>query len=230
MSTRRTFLKQSVGGGLGSLGLSLTPAFGEEADTETLFLKHPKAKKIIYLFVDGGLSQIDSFDPKPKMGEVMMDTKVIDTKIDGVRYGHYFPQLAKHIQKYCLIRSMSTGTASHGTGVYVTHRNYRPGTANHPPIGAWVSKMLPTLNENLPKTVAIHERSQGLGSSGGFFGAKHAATTIPVAANGLPAGKQLAHVSDERAANRLKALKTLNEEFYRLNKSNFVRLTELPFV
>ena len=223
MSTRRTFLKQSVGGGLGSLGLSLTPAFGEEADTETLFLKHPKAKKIIYLFVDGGLSQIDSFDPKPKMGEVMMDTKVIDTKIDGVRYGHYFPQLAQHIDKYCLIRSMSTGTASHGTGVYVTHRNYRPGTANHPPIGAWVSKMLPTLNENLPKTVAIHERSQGLGSSGGFFGAKHAAATIPVAANGLPAGKQLANVSDERAADRLKALKTLNEEFYRQNKSNFVR-------
>ena len=43
----------------------------------------PKAKKIIYVFVDGGLSQIDSFDPKPKMGEVMMDTKLIDTKIDG---------------------------------------------------------------------------------------------------------------------------------------------------
>lgn len=223
MNARRTFLKQSAGLGLGSIDLSLTPVFGEEADTATLFLKHPKAKKIIYLFVDGGLSQIDSFDPKPKMGEVMMDTKVIDTKIDGVRYGHYFPQLAQHIDKYCLIRSMSTGTASHGTGVYVTHRNYRPGTANHPPIGAWVSKMLPSLNENLPKTVAIHERIQGLGSSGGFFGAKHAATTIPVAANGLPAGKQLANVSDGRVADRLKALKTLNEEFYHLNKSNFVR-------
>ena len=223
MTERRTFLKQSTGLALGSLGLSPLSGFAEADDAETLFLKRPKAKKIIYLFIDGGLSQIDSFDPKPKMGNVMMDTKVIDTKIDGIRYGHYFPQLAEHIDKYCLIRSMSTGTASHGTGVYVTHRNYRPGTANHPPIGAWVSKMLPTLNENLPKTVAIHERSQGLGSSGGFFGAKHAATTIPVAANGLPAGKQLANVSDERAAERLKALKTLNEEFHRLNQSNFVK-------
>ena len=223
MGTRRNFLKQGAGIGLGSLGLSAATAFAEDANPDTLFLKHPKAKKIIYLFVDGGLSQIDSFDPKPKMGDVMMDTKVIDTKIDGIQYGHYFPQLAACIDKYSLIRSMSTGTASHGTGVYVTHRNYRPGTANHPPIGAWISKMLPTLNENLPKTVAIHERSQGLGSSGGFFGAKHAATTIPVAANGLPAGKQLAEVSDERASNRLKALKTLNEEFHRINQSNFVR-------
>jgi len=221
--TRRAFLKQSTGLGLASLGLSMPNANAEESDTTTLFLKNPKAKKIIYLFVDGGLSQIDSFDPKPQMGDVMMDTKVIDTKIDGVRYGHYFPMLARHLDKYCLVRSMSTGTASHGTGVYVTHRNYRPGTANHPPIGAWISKMLPTLNENLPKTVAIHERSQGLGSSGGFFGAKHAATTIPVAANGLPAGKQLAHVSEDRASGRLKALKMLNEEFHHTNKSNFVR-------
>jgi hypothetical protein len=219
-TSRRAFLKQGAGMGL---GLSAASAFGEPESPEALLLKHPKAKKLIYLFVDGGLSQIDSFDPKPKMGDVMMDTRVINTKIDGVQYGHYFPQLAEHIDKYCLIRSMSTGTASHGTGVYVTHRNYRPGTANHPPIGAWISRMLPTLNENLPKTVAIHERSQGLGSSGGFFGAKHAATTIPVAANGLPAGRQLADVSDDRASDRLKALKMLNEEFYRLNRSNFVR-------
>jgi hypothetical protein len=223
MGTRRNFLRQGAGLGLGALGLSAAPTLAEQTDSSTLFLKRPKAKKIIYLFVDGGLSQIDSFDPKPKMGDVMMDTKVIDTKIDGVQYGHYFPQLAANLEKYCLVRTMSTGTASHGTGVYVTHRNYRPGTANHPPIGAWVSKMLPTLNENLPKTVAIHERSQGLGSSGGFFGAKHAATTIPVAANGLPAGRQLSDVSDERAAGRLKALKTLNEEFYRINQSNFVK-------
>jgi hypothetical protein len=118
---------------------------------------------------------------------------------------------------------MSTGTASHRVGVYVTHRNYQPGTANHPPIGAWVSKLLPTLNENLPKTVAIHEKSQGLGSSGGFFGAKHAATTIPVAENGLPAGKQLSRLLDERAAERAWALKTINEEFYRMNRSNFVK-------
>ena len=219
-TSRRTFLKQGAGMGL---GLSAASAFGEPESPEALLLKHPKAKKLIYLFVDGGLSQIDSFDPKPKMVDVMMDTKVIDTKLDGVQYGHYFPQLAEHIDKYCLIRSMSTGTASHGTGVYVTHRNYRPGTANHPPIGAWISRMLPTLNENLPKTVAIHERSQGLGSSGGFFGAKHAATTIPVAANGLPAGRQLTDVSDDRASDRLKALKMLNEEFYRANQSNFVR-------
>jgi hypothetical protein len=219
-TSRRTFLKQGAGMGL---GLSAASVFGEPESPETLLLKHPKAKKLIYLFVDGGLSQIDSFDPKPKMGDVMMDTRVINTKLDGVQYGHYFPQLAEHIDKYCLIRSMSTGTASHGTGVYVTHRNYRPGTANHPPIGAWISRMLPTLNENLPKTVAIHERSQGLGSSGGFFGAKHAATTIPVAANGLPAGRQLADVSDDRASDRLKALKMLNEEFYLANRSNFVR-------
>ncbi|MBT5692182.1 MAG: DUF1501 domain-containing protein, partial [Opitutae bacterium] len=219
-TSRRTFLKQGAGMGL---GLSAASAFGEPESPEALLLKHPKAKKLIYLFVDGGLSQIDSFDPKPKMGDVMMDTRVINTKLDGVQYGHYFPQLAEHIDKYCLIRSMSTGTASHGTGVYVTHRNYRPGTANHPPIGAWISRMLPTLNENLPKTVAIHERSQGLGSSGGFFGAKYAATTIPVAANGLPAGRQLADVSDDRASDRLKALKMLNEEFYRANQSNFIR-------
>ena len=81
--TRRAFLKQSTGVGLASLGLSMPKANAEETDATTPFLKNPKAKKIIYLFVDGGLSQIDSFDPKPQMGDVMMDTKVIDTKIDS---------------------------------------------------------------------------------------------------------------------------------------------------
>ncbi len=79
------------------LGLSAASVFGEPESPEALLLKHPKAKKLIYLFVDGGLSQIDSFDPKPKMGDVMMDTRVINTKLDGVQYGHYFPQLAEHI-------------------------------------------------------------------------------------------------------------------------------------
>ena len=64
------------------MGFSMPNANAEESDTATLFLKNPKAKKIIYLFVDGGLSQIDSFDPKPQMGDVMMDTNVIDTKIE----------------------------------------------------------------------------------------------------------------------------------------------------
>ena len=217
--TRRDFLRSSAGLGLGPLAYSLPMLAG----TDTAFLAQPKAKKLIYIFVDGGLSQIDSFDPKPKMGDVMMDTRIIPTALDGIKYGHYFPGLAARLDRYSLIRSMSTGTASHGTGVYVTHRNYKPGAINHPPIGAWVSKMMPTLNENLPKTVAIHERSQGLGSSGGFFGARYAATTIPIAANGLPAATQLAEVSDARGAERFKALKAVNEAFYRANQSNFVR-------
>ena len=59
-TSRRTFLKQGAGMGL---GLSAASAFGEPESPEALLLKHPKAKKLIYLFVDGGLSQIDSFDP-----------------------------------------------------------------------------------------------------------------------------------------------------------------------
>ena len=220
--SRRHFLKSGAGLGLSSLALKSALPVLAAADSETQFLGNPKAKKMIYIFVDGGLSQIDSFDPKPKMGDVMMKTTLIPTQLDGIHFGHYFPRMAACLDQYTLIRSMSTGTASHRTGVYVTHRNYKPGVANHAPIGAWVSKLLPTLNENLPKTVAIHERQQGLGSSGGFFGAKHAATTIPVAEQGLPAGKQLAKVTNERNAARIDALKLLNEEFYQFNRSNFV--------
>ena len=162
-----------------------------------------KAKRVIFLFMHGGPSQVDTFDYKPKLQE--MDGKTLpfapaknldpsatrQAKLmgspwtfsqygqSGLQISQLFPHLTRHADDLCVIRSMQSKGQSHGQAVCMLHT----GTDNfvRPSVGAWVSYGLGEENANLPAFISIspsatHGGPRNYGPA--FLPAKHQATTI----------------------------------------------------
>ena len=146
----------------------------------------PRAKRVIFLFMQGGVSQVDSFDWKPKLieddGRMMNfdDARTIaktgkgatqrvmkplwefkQRGESGLWVSELFPEMAKHADDLCVIRSMHTNGVAHGPATLFLHT----GTTNfiRPSMGAWVNYGLGTENANLPGFVSI---APSLGNGG----------------------------------------------------------------
>lgn len=99
-----------------------------------------KAEHIIYLFMNGGMSHLDTFDPK-KDAEVKGKFNSINTNAD-YSISEHLPKLAKHGDKMAVIRSMMVNTGAHEQAQYLQRTSYKKiGTIVHPNMGAWMCKM-----------------------------------------------------------------------------------------
>ncbi|HLW68757.1 MAG TPA: DUF1501 domain-containing protein, partial [Gemmataceae bacterium] len=132
--SRREWLKLSA---LGALSL---PASGwlnrlalHAAETSQ---GKPKHKSCILLFMTGGPSHIDTFDPKP--GNSTSGFKPIATSVSGIQVCDNLPKVAKVMKDVSLLRGMSTSEGSHGRARYYMHTGYREGMGGvvHPSLGA----------------------------------------------------------------------------------------------
>jgi hypothetical protein len=195
LSRRR--LLQSAATGFGYLAFAGLQA--EAAATQGLPHHPPRAKRVIFLFMHGGPSQVDLFDPKPLL--TRDDGKPLPFKAapnisakptlmkspwkfsrhgeSGMWVSELMPNLAKQVDDICLIRSMHSRGQSHGQAVCMLHT----GTDNfvRPSVGAWVSYGLGSENHDLPGFVSIgaptaHGGPRNFGSA--FLPAVHQATTI----------------------------------------------------
>ena len=116
-------------------------AFGVTALKGAVKTPNPKVKNVIYIYLDGGMSHIDSFDPKDD-AEVKGNTKKIGTNVAGIEIGHRLPKLAETMDKICIIRSMNSKTGAHGPAQYLNRTSYRQiGTIVHPSLGSWVAHL-----------------------------------------------------------------------------------------
>ena len=70
----------------------------------------PTARNVIFLYMTGGQSHLDTWDPKPENKEVMGPTKAISTSTDGVQIGEYLPRMAKQMHHACVLNAMATNT------------------------------------------------------------------------------------------------------------------------
>ena len=98
-----------------------------------------KAKSVIQIFLWGGMSHNDTWDPKPDSGYEYMGefSKVIPTNVPGIQLGALFPELAKQADKYSLIRSMTHGNNGHETAAYLMQTGHTPGERlAYPSVGA----------------------------------------------------------------------------------------------
>lgn len=212
-------LKQSAGG-FGQLALAAMMAKEarvEGADVAPLqnIGRHfsPRAKRIIFLFMWGGPSHVDLFDPKPllnqragqplhgkdigidrgQMGEILGSPfRFAQHGDSGIWVSELFPELARHVDKLCVVRSLHTEGQAHGEALLRLHT----GQANlvRPSVGAWVSYGLGQENENLPAFVTVspprgHGGVQNYGSA--FLPAAHqgmaiGSAEIPVAQAKVP--------------------------------------------
>jgi len=178
----RRQLLQSAACGFGSLALAGLCAESQAAEAHTINPLSPKpphhpprAKRIIFIFMQGGPSQVDTFDPKERLtkddGKVLEFYNARNRRVQKQRvqkspwgfkkYGDcgrwvsdLFPEQAKHVDDFCLIRSMHTEGVAHGPATLFLHT----GATNliRPSVGAWVTYGLGTENHNLPGFITVN--------------------------------------------------------------------------
>lgn len=206
---RRTLLERSACG-FGALaaaslasGLGTNRSFGNSSNSPGHF--PARAKRVIFLFMQGGVSQVDSFDRKPLLyerdgelisfddprevantGTMGTQQKIMKPLWDFQQYGEsgrwvsgLFPEMAKHVDKMSFIHSMNTEGVAHGPATLFLHC----GAQNQirPSIGSWIDYGLGSENENLPAFISI---APSIGNGGprnygsAFLPAKHQGTTI----------------------------------------------------
>ena len=96
-----------------------------------------KAKNIIYIYLDGGMSHIDTFDPKD-LADIKGDTEKINTTGD-FQISHRLPKLAKVMEHAAVVRGTTSKTGAHAQAQYLNRTSFKPiGTITHPSIGAWI--------------------------------------------------------------------------------------------
>lgn len=140
--TRRELLEYGLGAAVVAslVPFGRTPVFAGQA------LRAPgRAKAIIQVWLWGGASHLDTFDPKPEAGRDYCGplTKPIETNVPGVRIGELLPLLSKQADKYALIRSLTHGVNAHETASYLVQTGHSSAERLvHPCVGAVVSHFL----------------------------------------------------------------------------------------
>lgn len=180
--------------------------------------KLAKAKSVIQIWLSGGPSHLDSFDPKPEAGNDYCGplNNPIATNVPGIRIGELLPLLAKQADKFSIIRSMTHGDNGHETAAYLTQTGRRPGDRLvFPCAGAVVSlfRGYDAGYKGLIPPYIVLTQSQGRFSEAGFLGARH----IPFATGGDPAqqkfmveGVSSPGLNDQQQAKRRELLRKLN--------------------
>ncbi len=154
---RRDWIRLGLLGGLGATGLST--AGGNAAP----FRGFGKAKSVVVFYTGGGMSQFETWDPKPNApAEIRGDFKTIPTSLTGVRFGEHIPKVAKIADKLTILRSMTHDDTDHGSATYAAltgffharkSSNPLPTPNDMPTIGATLKKVKP--HAKLPHT-ALH--------------------------------------------------------------------------
>ena len=240
--TRRQLL-QSAACGFGTLALAgLCSDAAADANPNPLAPQTPhhppRAKRVIFIFMQGGPSQVDTFDPKERLtrddGQTLEFYNARNRRVQKQRlqkspwgfrqYGEcgrwvsdLFPEQAKHVDDFCLIRSMHTEGVAHGPATLFLHT----GATNliRPSVGAWVTYGLGTENRNLPGFVSINPTAAKGGPrnyANAFLPAHYQGTTIGRAGQSVKQAK-IRHITNpelprEVQRKQFELLQALNRE------------------
>lgn len=211
LSRREILQRASLGfGSLAVAGMLADRAQAEAAPTHSLSQQRPhftpKAKRIVWLFMDGGVSHVDSFDPKPRLNAehgqpFKMKIEATQFEQNGTTFGSpfafrnegeagipvssLFPHIASCIDDLCVIRSMQSPFSEHAQSCYLQHTGHPQ--QGRPSVGSWISYGLGTECANLPSYVVVNGGQLPLGGianySSGFIPAMHEASLFHVGSN-----------------------------------------------
>ena len=174
--------------------------------------KPASARHVIFLYMSGGMTHIDTFDPKPENADVMGETNAIATSADGIQIGHWLPETAKQMHNASLIRSLTSNQGAHQQANYLLHTSYqRRGTIKHPTLGSWVSRLSGKLNKTLPAQVRINGGSDVLGA--GFLESKHGPLPLGNPSSGIQNSKPAKYLDETMYDGRLKTAQEFNKMF-----------------
>lgn len=197
---RRNVLAAGVGAWLAGF---VRPAWAGDAAPDA----SRAAKSVIVLWMNGGPSHIDTWDPKS--GKVGGPHKAIATKTPGVRISEHLPALAAMSDKLAIVRSLTHKEGNHVRAQYQGRTAYAPNpTVIHPAFSAWMSKRLGDPGSGLPAVVSLGGPSVGPG----FFGVQHG--PFVVQGQGMPANVGYGtQVDDARFEARMGLLGGMEQRF-----------------
>ncbi len=210
---RRHFLGSLVTGGAAVAGL------GAFVDPLAAARLAGNQKRMVVIRMMGGLSQLESWDPKPGTN-TGGPYRAIPTSVPGIHISELLPHTAKQMHHLGLVRGINTKNGDHGKGTYMmmTGRHPMPG-AEYPEIGAVVAKSMDTSDVSLPGHIKVAPNGTGARSAdSAYLGPKYASMTIggdkPLANSVRPAD-----LSDDaqRARNQIRNL--VNHQFARKRRS-----------
>lgn len=210
MTSRRALLR-AAGAGFGHValaGLVGQAAAAEGSAAKALSPRPPhfpaKAKRIIFLFMEGAISSLDTFDYKPELtpqagksgpgGGVITPSRFGFKRYgqSGAWFSELMPNLAKHADKLCFVRGLHTDTPAHPQAVVQLHTGSANAALTRPSMGAWLLYGLGTENQDVPGYVTINPPPH-------FGGAVNYGSAF------LPAHFQGTHISDEGYLPNLRA-------------------------
>ncbi|MCX6587698.1 MAG: DUF1501 domain-containing protein [Acidobacteria bacterium] len=188
---RRTAISM-LGAGFGAVGLAGT------VEQKPHFAA--KAKHVIFLFLNGGASQVDTFDPKPELtrlhGQPLPGKKLPTDSAtgnlmkspfafkkcgqSGIEVSEIFPRVGALIDDFAVIRSCYADNGNHGPSLMLMNTGHQ--LAGRPSMGSWISYGLGTLNQNLPGFIALCPGYPVMGPrlwSSGFLPNLHQGTYVP---------------------------------------------------
>ncbi len=178
--TRREMLARCANG-FGAVALAALradPAFAAPGDLPRAPHHVPRARNVIFLYMDGGPSQVDTFDPKPLLArhdgedprkaigkieptQFEQNGTVLKSPWEFARHGRsglwvssLFPHVARRADELCVIRSMVAPFPEHTTANYFLHTGF--GQQGRPSMGAWAAYGLGSENRNLPGFVVLN--------------------------------------------------------------------------
>jgi uncharacterized protein (DUF1501 family) len=210
--SRREAIRRGLAGAAG-LWLADRLDFSAFAATNS-----PQAKSVIQIWMWGGPSHLDTFDPKPDAGNDYAGplNHPIETNVPGIRICELLPLLAKQADKYSIIRSLAHGNNGHETAAYIVQTGRSPGgRLVHPCIGAVVSLFKgydAGYKELIPPYIVLTE-PQGRFDESGFLGARYK----PFATGGDPSQKRFVvegivspNITDQQQHDRRELLQNLD--------------------
>lgn len=177
MQISRRHLLKTAGAGFGYLALAgvLGQAKGSNAQARSmhsLTAKRPhlpaKAKRIIFVFMEGAVSQMDTWEYKPQLqadggkvgpgGGVLTASKFKFQQHgqSGTWISELYPHVAQHVDKLCFVRGLHTDTPAHPQAVVQLHTGAAIASQTRPSMGAWLLYGLGTENEDLPGYITIN--------------------------------------------------------------------------
>ncbi len=214
--TRRQLFQLASAGALCGAGSGWLQTLAADAAAD------PKRRKsCILLWMSGGPSQIDTFDPKPGHANGG-PYKPIETGVPGILLGEHLPQIAKQVKDLAIIRGMSTKEGDHGRATFNLRTGYLPqGPVRYPTLGSLVAKELEDDSAELPGFVSIAPARafSPAAFSPGFLGPKYAPLIVGERGG---TGKRMFRVDDldlptgigqARADDRLELMHALGSDF-----------------
>jgi uncharacterized protein (DUF1501 family) len=178
---------------------------------EPIPLGPASARNVIYLFMRGGMSHLDTLDPKPG-AKTQGPVQAIATAADGVQLSEYFPHLARQMGKAAVVCSLQSTQGAHEQAQYFMRTSYTlRGTIQHPSLGAWTNRMAGKLNPTLPGHVLIG--GGGDMPTAGFLPPQFLPLPIGDPEAGLKNSARSKGVSEPVFARRLQQLAAMNQAF-----------------